>query len=93
MLLQLEDVRAEAGEQRNIGNFEAADQWTALNEAQQRAARGSTIVEVEEPAAPSLTPEEFAEMEAALEASRADRDRKRQAAEGLVYHNKRSHNN
>ena len=51
------------------------------------------IVEFEEPAAPSYTPEEFAEMQAALEAARADRERKSQAAEGLLYHNKRRRNN
>ena len=91
---RLEDLRAEAREQRMLGNFEAADQRAAEYEAQQRAARGPWIVEVDdEPAAPSYTPEEFAEMQAALEAARADRERKRQAAEGLVYHDKRRRNN
>ena len=87
-LLQLEDSRAEAREQRNI-NFEAADRWTAEYEAQQRAARGPTIVEVDEPNESLWTPEEFAEMQAA---TRADRERKRQAAEGLLFHNKRGRN-
>ena len=86
---QQEDSRAEAREQRNIGNFEAADRWTVEYEAQQRAARGPTIVEVEGPDEPLWAPEEFAAMQAAVS---ADRDRKRQAAEGLVFHNKRSRN-
>ena len=63
-LLQLEDLKAEAREQRNNADFEAAYRWTAEYEAQQRAARGPTIVEFEEPAAPSHTPEEFAQMQA-----------------------------
>ena len=44
-----------------IGDIEAADRWTVEYEAQQRAARGPTIVEGEEPTAPSYTPEELAE--------------------------------
>ena len=88
---RLEASRAEACEQRMLGNFEAADRWTA--EYEQRAARGPTIVEVEEPAAPSYTPEEFAELQAAAEADRADCERKRQAAEGLLFHNQRRRNN
>ena len=79
-----------------IGNFEAADRWTAEYEAPQRAARGPTIVEVEEPAAPSHTTEEFADMQAALEATRADRERQRRGAEGEcfldLFHHKRSRN-
>ena len=54
---------------------------------QQRATRGPTIVEVEEPAAPSLTPEEFAAMQAAVS---ADHERKRRAAEDFMSHVKRS---
>ena len=73
-----------------LGNFEAADRWTAAYEAQQRAARGPTIVEVEEPDEPLWAPEEFAAMQAAVSATR---ERKRQAAEDLVYHNKRRRNN
>ena len=88
--LQLEDSRLEAREQHNI-DFEAAGRWTAEYEAQQRAARGPWIVEVDDEPNESLwTPEEFAEMQAA---TRADRERKRQAAEGLLFHNKRRRNN
>ena len=85
-------LRGERNEAVMTGNIEAADRWTVEHEAQQRVARGPELAEVEEPAAPWYTPEEFAEMQAALEAARADRERKRQAAEGLVFHNKRSRN-
>ena len=62
-----------------IGDIEAADRRTAEYEAQQRAARGPTIVEGEEPDEPLWTPEEFAAMQAAVSADRE----KRQAAEGV----------
>ena len=89
-LLQLEDSRAEAREQRMLGNFEAADQRAAEYEAQQRAARGPWIVEVDDEPNESLwTPEEFAEMQAA---TRAESERKRQAAWNLLNPTKRSRN-
>ena len=72
-----------------LGNFEAADQRAAECEAQQRAARGPWIVGDDEPDKPSCTPEEFAQGQAAI----ADCERKRQAAEGLIHHHKRSRNN
>ena len=88
---RLEDLRAEACEQRMLGDFEAADQRTAEDEALQRAARGPWCVEVEQPPAPSCTPEEFAERQAGW---RAERERKRQAAEDLMSQLvKRSRNN
>ena len=83
-LLQLEDTRAEAREQRNIGNFEAADRWTVEYESQQRAARGPTIAEGEEPPAPSLTPEEFADMQAAMVATEPT-ERSAKNAEDLLF--------
>ena len=85
--LQLEDLRAEAREQTMLGDFEAANRLAAEYEAQQRAARGRWIAEVEEPAAPSLTPEEFAAMQAAVS---ADNERKRKAADDFMSHVKRS---
>ena len=89
-LLQLRDARAEAREQRNIGNFEAADRWTVEYEAQQRAARGPWIVKVDDEPNESLwTSEEFAEMQAA---TRAESERKRQAAWNLLPPIKRSRN-
>ena len=90
-LLQLKGSRAEAREQRMSGDFEAADRWTAEYEAQQRAARGPWIVEVDDEPNESLwTPEEFAEMQAA---TRAESERKRQAAWDLLGPIKRSRNN
>ena len=86
----LEDLRAEACEQRMLGNFEAADQRAAEYEAQQRAARGPWIVEVDDEPNESLwTPEEFAEMQAA---TRAESEWKRQAAWDLLNSTKRSRN-
>ena len=87
---RLEDLRAEACEQRMLGDFEAADQRAAECEAQQRAARGPWIVEVDdEPNESFWTSEEFAEMQAA---TRADRERKRRAVDGFMSHVKRSRN-
>ena len=77
--LQLEDLRAEAREQRMLGDFEAADHLAAEHEAQQRATRGRWIVEGVEPNESLWTPEEFAAMQAAVSADRE----KRQAAEGV----------
>ena len=86
---RLEDLRAEACEQRMLRNFEAADQRAAEYEAQQRAARGPWIVPDDEPDEPSYTPEEFAEMQAEC---RDVRERKRQAVADFVSHVKRSRN-
>ena len=59
-------------------------------EAQQRAARGPWIVEVDDEPNESLwTSEEFAEMQAA---TRAESERKRQAAWNLLNPTKRSRN-
>ena len=86
----LEDLRAEACEQRMLGDFEAADQRAAECEAQQRAARGPWIVEVDDEPNESLwTSEEFAEMQAA---TRAGSERKRQTAWNLLNPTKRSRN-
>ena len=86
---RLEDLRAEACEQRMLGGFEAADQRAAEYEAQQRAARGPWILQGDdEPDEPSYTPEECAEMLA----GQADCERKRQAAWGLLPPIKRSRN-
>ena len=74
-----------------VGDIGAADRWTAQYEAQQRAARGPVIFVDDEPSPEFLwTNEEFEEMQAGW---RAERERKRQGAEGLLIHNKRSRNN
>ena len=73
-----------------LGNFEAADQRAAEYEAQQRAARGPWIVEVDDEPNESLwASKEFAEMQAA---TRAESERKRQAAWNLLNPTKRSRN-
>ena len=88
---RLEDLRAIAGEKHMLGNFEAADRRAAEYEAQQRAARGPWIVRVDDEPNESLwTSEEFAEMQAA---TRAESERKRQAAWDLLPPIKRSRNN
>ena len=87
---RLEDVKAEECEQRMLGNFEAADQRAAEYEAQQRAACGPWIVEVDDEPNESLwTSKEVAEMQAA---TRAESERKRQAAWNLLNPTKRSRN-
>ena len=76
-------------------NIEAADRWTAEYEAQQRAARGPWIVEVDDVAGRIMeqhTPEEIAQMQAMNQAAQADSERKRQAAWGLLPPIKRSRN-
>ena len=88
VLLALRDERNEAVMK---GDIEAADRWTVEYEAQQRAARGPWIFQGDDEPNESLwTSEEFAEMQAA---TRADRERKRQAAEGLLCDSKRRRTN
>ena len=88
--LPLEELREEAREQRMLGDFEAADRLAAEHEAQLRAARGAWMVEVDDEPNESLwTSEEFAEMQAA---TRAESERKRQAAWNLLNPTKRSRN-
>ena len=77
-----------------LGNFEAADHRAAECEAQQRAARGPWIVEVDDDAGRNMeqsTPEEIAQMQAMNQAAQADSERKRQAW-GLLPPIKRSRN-
>ena len=83
-------LRGERNEAVIIGDIEVADRWTVEHEAQQRAARGPWIVEVDDEPNESLwTSEEFAEMQAA---TRAESERKRQAAWNLLSSTKRRRN-
>ena len=88
---RLEDLRAIAGEKRMLGDFEAADRRAAEYEAQQRAANGPVTIQGDDDSdEPSYTPEELAEVQAAIT---ADRERKRQAVADFMSHVKRSRNN
>ena len=84
------DIEAADRWSKELVNFEAADQRAAEYEAQQRAARGPWIVKVDDEPNESLwTSEEFAEMKAA---TRAESERRRQAAWNLLNSTKRSRN-
>ena len=90
-------MRAEAREQRMLGDFEAADRFAAECEAQQRTARGPWILEEVPDGAGRITeqytPEEIAQMQAMTQAAQAESERKRQAAWDLLHPTKRSRNN
>ena len=85
-LAELEDESKEA---LLNGDFKAADRWAAEYEAQQRGARGPTIVEVDEPDKPDeplWAHEKFAAMQGVVS---ANRERKRKAAADHFFNTKR----